>query len=98
MAGIQKSKEEQANVFKQGKQIDPRDTTAGVFFNGIPQDASAGVFEQGFSLEGIKDPAILKQKQIMAFGQIPLHESAKDFIGSGPDPRDKTAIDFLEEY
>lgn len=90
------TKQEQAEIFKQGKQIHPKDTTANVFFGSKPQDETAQVFEQRFSLEGIQNPQVLKQKEVLAFDQRKFDKSADDFIGRGPDPRDKSAIDFID--
>lgn len=90
------TKQKQAEIFKAGKQIHPKDVTANVFFGSAAQHETAEVFEQGFSLEGIQDPRVLQQKEVLVFDKRQFHDSAKDFIGSGPDPRDKTAIDFLD--
>jgi hypothetical protein len=62
---------EQQNVFKQGKQLDPRDSSASDFLNGKAVDAKAGVF---FGAPPQHDSA-----QVF-LGGIPLHESAKDFL------------------
>lgn len=89
------SKEQQANVFLQGKVWDERDTSAEVFAGAAARHESASVFGQGFSLEGIQNPDVLKQKEVFAFRQNPMHKSAEDFIGNTIDPRDVTARDFL---
>lgn len=89
-------KEQQLEVFRQGKSIDPRDTTAHVFLGSVSKDPSSGVFEQGISLEGLS-ARVLQQKEAMLYGP-PMHQSAIDFVGNGPDPRDHTAIDFIGSY
>jgi hypothetical protein len=69
--------QDQRNVFKQGKMIDPRDVGLNDFLNGKQVDNLAGVFVEGKQV----DP---KEEVFLASpfnGGIKLHDSAKDFLG-----------------
>ncbi len=64
--------EQQKEAFRQGKQIDPRDTSYGVFLGGPKEAPSAGVFK-GLPKEH-ESANVFK-------GGPKLDPSAKDFIG-----------------
>lgn len=97
------TREQQANTFLQGKQLDERDTTARSFLIGNEYDPSADQFLTSQELlaeaiDEIQDPRVKAQKATLAFGQVPLHTSAQVFTGYSIDPRDTSALDFIGSY
>ena len=66
------TREKQQRAFLQGKQVDPRDDSFGVFLGGPKEAPSAGVFK-GFPRED-------ESANVFKIGPK-LDPSAKDFIG-----------------
>jgi hypothetical protein len=69
--------QDQRNVFKQGKLIDPRDVGLNDFLNGKQIDDNAGVFMDGKQIDSREEVFLATPFN----GGIKLHESAKDFLG-----------------
>ncbi len=79
---MNKTREQQTNEFKSGKQIDPRDESANEFAMAKAGDPSEADFEQGFDLAGIQDSKIRSQVQALVYGKNQQDRSAEDFIGT----------------